>query len=215
MKNYIIYALKEINKPELKYIGLTTGKLEDRFKGHLRDNKIDHKTNWIKKTGKQNIEIIILEDKITDFNILCQREIYFIMYYKKLGYKLTNISNGGEGWTVGTKFTDKHKKNISKYHADVSGENNPMYGKTHTQSARQKIRNARLGSTHTNETKLKMSKKNTGENNVNSKLLSNDVIEIRKLYKEKKYTQNELAIKYNVNQPAIYKIVNYITWKHL
>lgn len=215
MKNYIIYALKEKNKTELKYIGLTTGKLDDRFKRHLRDNKIVHKTNWIKQIGKNNIEIIIIEDKIQDFNILCQKEIFYINYYKELGHKLTNISNGGEGWTVGTKFTDKHKENISKYHADVSGENNPMYGKTHTQSAKQKNSVARKGSVHTNETKEKMSNKNKGENNNNSKLTITDVIEIRKMYNDKKFTQQELAIKYNVNQPAIYKIIKFITWKHI
>lgn len=215
MNNYIIYALKEINKTELKYIGLTTGKLEYRFKSHLRDNKINYKTNWIKKTGKENIEIVILEDKINNFKILCEREIFFINYYKELGHKLTNISNGGEGWTVGTKFTDKHKQNISKFHADVSGENNPMFGKKHTETTRQKISNAHSGTIHTKETKKKMSKKKIGENNHNSKLTINEVIEIREKYKNKEYSQKELALKYNVNQPAIYKIINYITWKHL
>ena len=34
----------------------------------------------------------------------------------------------------GRVFTDEHKKHISENHADVKGENNPMYGKTGKES---------------------------------------------------------------------------------
>jgi len=35
---------------------------------------------------------------------------------------------------TGKPKTEEHKKNISKFHADISGENNPMYGKNHKES---------------------------------------------------------------------------------
>jgi hypothetical protein len=52
MENYKIYGLKEKKSYEIRYIGLTTKSLKERFGRHLRDKKIDHKTNWIKKIGK-------------------------------------------------------------------------------------------------------------------------------------------------------------------
>lgn len=48
----------------------------------------------------------------------------------------------------GIKFSEEHKKHIRENHADSSGENNPHYGKHHSQ-----------------ETKDKIGKANTGENN--------------------------------------------------
>jgi hypothetical protein len=62
MSIYKIYALKEVSSNEIKYIGLTTKSLNERLGRHLRDKKIDHKTNWIKKIGRENIEIILLDD---------------------------------------------------------------------------------------------------------------------------------------------------------
>lgn len=39
-------------------------------------------------------------------------------------------------------FSEEHKANISKSHADVSGEKNPFFGKTHSEETKQKLRNA-------------------------------------------------------------------------
>ncbi len=44
----------------------------------------------------------------------------------------------------GVKFSDKWKKNISKFHADISGTKNPMYGKKHSNATKEKIRQKRL-----------------------------------------------------------------------
>lgn len=40
--------------------------------------------------------------------------------------------------------TEEEKKKISENHADVSGENNPMFGKLHSEEAKEKIRKKRL-----------------------------------------------------------------------
>lgn len=48
-----------------------------------------------------------------------------------------------------------------------------------------------------------------------SKLTEDQVIEIRKLYKETKITQNELGRIYNLNPSSISDIVNRVSWKHI
>ena len=134
--------------------------------------------------------------------------------YKKEGHKLTNLTNGGEGWN-NMEFSNEHKRNISLSHADVSGENNPMFGKNHSVEAKEKIRNFRLSYKITDETKIKMSLKQKGENNPNSKLREKDVIQIREHYNSNNYSQKELSVMFNIKPAAIYKIVHRITWKNI
>lgn len=218
MNNYKIYALRLINSDEIRYIGLTTKSLKERLSRHLNDKKVDHKTNWIRKYGKENIEIILLEENIIDFNDLCVKEIYYIDKYRKNGHNLTNITNGGEGW-VGFKLTESHRKNISINHADVSGCNNPMYGRSHTEESLNRIRDKRedwIKNIGFSEDQLnKMSKRSTGCNNPNSKLKEQDVIEIRTLFNTGNYTKKKLSDMYGVDPPAIYKIVNKLIWKNI
>ena len=212
--NYKIYGLKAKKSDEIKYIGLTTLKLKYRLMRHLRDKKIDHKTNWIKKIGKDNVEIIIIEENITDFRILYDREIFYIAKYKAAGHKLTNIANGGQG-TLGVKLSQEHKDKVSLNHADVSGDKNPMYGKTHTNEVKQILKDFHTGRTATPETKLKMSKRKKGENNNKAKLTEIDVLNIRKYHADKTYTSYQLSLLYNVQIPAINKIIKRINWKHI
>ena len=40
---------------------------------------------------------------------------------------------------LGTKLSEEHKRKVSLNHADVSGNKNPFYGKTHTEKTRKKI----------------------------------------------------------------------------
>lgn len=40
---------------------------------------------------------------------------------------------------TGRKFSDEHRENLSKNHADVSGENNPFYKKNHTVETKERI----------------------------------------------------------------------------
>ena len=54
-----------------------------------------------------------------------------------------------------------------------------------------------------------------GESNGNAKLTVQDVLEIRRLAKETTLTYTEIGIQYHVQAPAIYKIVNKLTWKHI
>lgn len=58
-------------------------------------------------------------------------------------------------------------------------------------------------------------KDNIGSKNSNATLSEEKVLEIRRLYKEGDKNQKELSEIYNVNKPAIWKIVNNYNWKHI
>lgn len=53
------------------------------------------------------------------------------------------------------------------------------------------------------------------ENMIRNKLEKEQVLEIRKLYKEKRYKQCELAKIFNISDSVIHNIVNYKTWKNI
>lgn len=116
---------------------------------------------------------------------------------------------------TGKKLTEEHKKKVSLNHQDVSGKNNPMYGKHHTKESTNKISRLNKGRKHTEEELKKMSLHSTGTENSNAKLSEKDVLDIRELYFNNKKTKTELSKIYNVNTPCIYKIVNYLTWKNI
>lgn len=65
------------------------------------------------------------------------------------------------------------------------------------------------------EDMLQKGREARGEKNGQSKLAANQVREIRNLYRERGKNQQQLADQFGVNRSAIYKIVNYLRWKHL
>lgn len=155
-----------------KYIGQAQD-FNKRHRHHIAksNNKypIDRAFN---KYGKENFEIKILAENIPTQEQINEYEKFFIKRYKTLatecGY---NISNGGEsghnnfaGKTEEEINEIRHK--ISIHHADISGKNNPMYGKCGKENPNygngEKIKgekNPFYGKHHTEETKKIMSEK--------------------------------------------------------
>jgi group I intron endonuclease len=132
----------------------------------------------VKKYGRENFINEILE--YCDMKDLNNKERYWIKKLDstnpEIGY---NLSVGGTGLdaetakkcSIGKNFSEKHKKNISKNHADVSGENNPMYGKTHNESTKKKIKEKQQewmeNGGYTEEQIEKMKIRSSGRNNPN------------------------------------------------
>lgn len=117
------------------YIGITNN-LYKRYKDHKRNGKSQYKTKFydaIKKYKFENFKVKILHQDIEDRELLNFLEVLYIEKYKtqdsKFGY---NINPGGDG-------------------IQLFGEANGMYGKTHTEESRQKMKDNRTpnyGHTH-------------------------------------------------------------------
>jgi hypothetical protein len=273
-----IYTLSDPISNEVRYVGKSNNPTS-RLKEHIYESykKNTHKNNWVNGLLVKNhtpiIEVIDEVEENWQF-----WECFYIELLKSWGFKLTNMTNGGDGvnftpeiskkisntlklyfesndsWmkgkkmskeqkdkishtkkgvavhsegyknklrermkgnshTLGMKLTEEHKKSIGdkqrgkEKHTEEtkkiiseknSGENNGMYGKTHTKESLKKI-----------------SERSKGQNHPRSLLTEKDVLEIRRLHKNKEYKQTEIAKLFNVKVRTIYSITNRESWKHI
>ena len=105
----IIYCLLDPstnNSP--KYVGKTSN-INQRLKNHLNPAryKNTHKFNWIKKLKRLDLKPIVLVLEKVNISNWKSREKYWIRYFIKKGYKLTNKTIGGDGLTVANQTSFK------------------------------------------------------------------------------------------------------------
>ena len=73
--------------------------------------------------------------------------------------KKMSISKVGNTNMLGYKHTEESKKKMSESHNGMGvGEDNPMYGKHHTDITKDKIKNSLIGKKHTEDHKIKIAR---------------------------------------------------------
>jgi hypothetical protein len=129
--NVYIYTLSD-NLGNVRYVGKTKY-LNKRLKDHLYESKNNknYKSNWINNLLKANITPIL---EIIDV-VPNDEWVFWEQLFKTWGFKLTNLTIGGNGTghgihniNYGKKLTNEHKMKCS---IKLRGENNPFYGKKH------------------------------------------------------------------------------------
>lgn len=131
MNDYYVYEWIRLDTNEPFYVGKGHG---NRWRKLKRDRN-SYFNNIVKSIP---VAVNILHDNL-DEEIAYGLEIYYIWLYRDvIGYKMCNMNDGGEGQTL-------------------CGENNPFYGKHHTEETKQKISEYRKGKYLSEETKQKVS----------------------------------------------------------
>ena len=149
---YCIYVFSdEFGIP--KYVGKTKC-FNARIKQHLNKDRFIYKSyfyNWLNKQLSEDKEYFIdILEEVNDLNWQ-EREKYWIKHIKENGYKLTNMTDGGDGNNnqvfteeskekrrqkmLGHKLSEHTKKLISEAHKD----------KIVLESTKQKLREINLG----------------------------------------------------------------------
>lgn len=126
------------------YIGYTKQTLQSRFNQHSRSSKMVI-SRAIKKYGINNFKIELMHEFDAKFDAT-QKEIELIEQLKPV----YNVHQGGTGGAMhgqlngmaGKEHTDEWKLNKS---LQMTGENNPMFGKSHNTKTRQKISDSKKG----------------------------------------------------------------------
>lgn len=161
-----IYSVYKHTSPSNKvYIGITSMNPPDkRWKNGLGYYQNKHFYSAIQKYGWDNFKHEILFVDLTKQEAE-EKEVELIALYnatnRENGY---NKDNGGT--SVG-RLTDEQKRRLSEIGKErmKDKENNPMYGKHHSDEAKRKIRAARTGTHLSEEVKEKISKSHSGIKN--------------------------------------------------
>ncbi len=132
----VIYTLSDPATDTVKYIGKTSIDLKDRFRRHLNDKARNLRTNWIKSLKKKGLipkmdvlEVCEGEDHLSEM------EIYWIYQFRTWGFKLKNMTNGGDGGVLAKETKLKISKSRSRL---TEEENDELIRKYHLRKYTQK-----------------------------------------------------------------------------
>lgn len=174
-KTFYTYTLSSSKNPEIPfYIGKGFGKrmyIHERLAVQEKHPNL-HLQRKIRNILNENNEIIIQKviDNISE-DIAFAKEKELISYYKSIGIKLCNLTDGGEGASgyicsqelrkrlsklhKGMIFSEEHRKNISKHRK----------GSKASDIAKHNISISKIGTHLSNECRLKISESNKGKHN--------------------------------------------------
>lgn len=138
----IIY--KATNKINGKmYIGQTARTLDVRMAEHARHSNTPF-DRAVQKYGMENFDVETI-DTASSIDELNQKEIYWIKYYNTYGDNGYNACIGGEN-TKGYHHREESKAKMSEAKRRMYiGENNPFYGKRHSEETCKRFSEQRTG----------------------------------------------------------------------
>lgn len=191
-----------------KYVGQSVH-IHRRWSEHKYElNHNTHDNNYLQnawnKYGADNFEFNIVE--YCDMDELNNKECYYISLYntfdRDYGYNL--ISGGDANRIVSDETREKLRQanKRRKKFPDMSGENNPMFGKHLTDETKEKIRQSHIGQKASEETRRKLSQLRTGDKNV--RCVSVYCPELNESF----WGAKEAELKYGVNRNKISMCIN-------
>lgn len=154
---YYIYLHLDPTTDEVRYVGKGHGRRAYSF-----SHRKGYHKNWIAKLAKSGLKpkVEIFQDLLSETEALDQ-EKYWIEYFRSVGDKLTNLTDGGEG-TSGYKFPEELKKRLNalktwpKEATEKAAE--LARGKKRNPAIGAKIAKARKGMKFTDEHKANLKK---------------------------------------------------------
>lgn len=150
--NCYVYRHIRLDTNEVFYIGI--GKAKDFKRAYSKSNRNIH---WKRVVNKYDYKVEIIQERLS-WEDACELEILLILEYGRKDLEtgcLVNMTGGGDGrlsWVA----SDEYKAYKSER---MLGENNPMYGKTHSPEASEKIRQSQLGRVKSFEERQSISKR--------------------------------------------------------
>lgn len=221
-----IYVLRDPRDQAIRYVGKTVKKLRERLDVHLSSSKLykrRHVCHWICQLLKLDIRPIIESLEVVPPEDNWQsREQFWIKKLRDDGNRLTNLTDGGEGWH-GLRHSEETKRKIGNAHRGrkISEEqklkqSKTMRGRKCPEHLKEYFSDLYKGRFVSQETKAKMSLARKGqplcnhkyEKNGRAKLNWEKVREIR----SSKDGATKLAREHGVNRSLIYKIRNGYLW---
>lgn len=148
MKQCYIYTLSHPTTKEIVYVGKTIAPLSQRLSGHIIDSRRHNRKicTWIRKLTRQGLIPLIEELDICPEEQSSEMEKFYIQIFKSWNFMLKNHTDGGEGISGFSPSQETRKLKSQQ----TKGENNPFYGKKHTDEVKKRIsranKNRKMGS---------------------------------------------------------------------
>jgi len=140
-----VYALVLKSSPEnYRYIGRTNETPSRRLSKHISEVNMGNQVyvyRWMRKSINrgETIEIVVLEDNLT-YKESGVREVYYIRTLKEKGFKLTNLTEGGDGGRLGQSGWKHTEETLAKMRG-----NKHCLGRKDSPETREKKRLSALG----------------------------------------------------------------------
>lgn len=143
-----IYGIRALDIAKFIYIGKSNTP-PGRFMGHMRHADNDCVREFVKEKGADNFQVEQLET--VEFEVSrdwIRQEKLWIKKFRKEGHPLCNKNDGGGG------PTEVSAETRAKMREDRIGENNPFYGKHHTEEVKREQSERMSGENHPNYGKV-------------------------------------------------------------
>jgi len=147
----IIYLYIDPRNNNIFYVGKSAVGCRRAYNIYAHKSYCSNVINKLKRLGLRPIVKILQSFNNIAQNDLCEAEKYWISYFKNIGYKLTNCTDGGEG-TIGYKHTIESRRIMSAKSRRSKG----FKGKTHNSDSKLRNRLAHLGKKLSEEHKKKV-----------------------------------------------------------
>ena len=212
-----IYILIDPRNNQVRYVGKTDN-IRKRYNHHLIDNYKSYKTAWIKSLKNEKLKPIMEVIDEVPLNEWVFWEKYWISQMKAWGFKLTNLSNGGEGFASGL-LNPAHLPHVkelkSKHHK----------GKAIPQEMRDRISQTLSGRKNPEHSKKMSGRKQSEEikqktsialRGTHSKINENIAKEIKKMVNgDTNKTMREIGQIFGVSKDIVKKIKYNKTWVYI
>jgi len=111
---YYVYILTHPITEEVRYVGYTQD-LKERYWNHISRTEVKNKKNsWIKSLKNVGLNpIMTVIDEANNIEEIHNLEIYWISQFRTWGFKLTNLTLGGEG-TSDRIVSNEMRQHLSK-----------------------------------------------------------------------------------------------------
>lgn len=204
-----IYALVDPHTGDIRYIGKTAHSPEKRLRGHMSEAKRltgarHYKSSWLRQLAGEGLVPLIEVIEEVEPEGANERERHWIAYHRRCGAPLTNVTDGGDGQSLGYRHCDEARATCGE--ASRRAWRDPNY--------RARVIEGLKAHNRSSEHRAKISENKRGSRHPMAQLKEEEVIEIKRKIREGMRT-TDIALEHGISQTRVSGIKHGRSWRHV